>query len=155
MFPKLIKDNFETPVDVFNKYGSIHNLHLDVCATAENTKCQRYYSLVENGLKQNWGGRIWMNPPYSNVAPWVAKAYRSRNMCEIIVCLLPASTDTKWFHSFVYRKAGLLFIKGRISFEYKNTTYYHNRYPLMVAIYRPDNIKFSTCPYQTELDFPW
>ncbi len=134
-----INDNWETPPEVFARYGAPHRLSLDVCAEASSSKCPEYFSPALDGLTQNWSGRVWMNPPCSNLRAWVAKAFRSRNHCECIVCLLPARTDTKWFHSYVYRRAAIRFIKGRISFVYQGDTFNRSSFPLMIVTYRPDN----------------
>lgn len=137
----LTSDLWDTPAHVFTKYGKPHNLNLDVCATSDHTMCARFFSPCENGLTQEWNGRVWMNPPFSNVKAWVAKAYRSRNVCECIICLLPARTDTVWFHSFVYRKASLQFIKGRISFTHFSGTSGRASFASMIASYRPDTLR--------------
>ena len=154
MHKKDVKDDWETPRKIFSYYGEPHYLNLDVCASNDNAKCANYYSINENGLEQEWNGRVWMNPPYSNVRAWVAKAFRSRNYCDIIVCLLPAKTDTQWFHSFVYRKAALTFIKGRVVFEYKGEKFDRPTFPSMIAVYRPDKNLIFNDPNQLTLELP-
>lgn len=138
---KLLKDSWETPDHFYEKWGAKHHCNLDVAATAENTKCEAFFDIETDALKTDWYGRVWCNPPYSDLQAWTARAFRQRNNCEIIVCLLPAKTDTKWFHSFVYRKASLFFIKGRIVFEFNSLVAGCGRSPFssMIAIYRPDN----------------
>lgn len=136
-----IKDNWETPQHFYDLWGAKYKCNLDVAASSENTKCVDYFDIERNGLLCDWDGRVWCNPPYSNLKAWTARAYRQRNNCEIIICLLPAKTDTQWFHSFVYRKAALFFIKGRIAFELNHTVGGCGRtpFPSMIAIYRPDS----------------
>lgn len=138
---KLLKDSWETPHHFYNQWGAKYKCNLDVAATSENTKCEAFFDIETDGLKSEWYGRVWCNPPYSQLPAWTAHAYRMRNYCEIIVCLLPSKTDTKWFHSFVYRKASLFFIKGRIAFEFNNQIGGCGRlpFPSMIAIYRPDS----------------
>src|SRR5204863_2425887 len=70
---------------------------IDVAATAENTKCERFYSIEDDGLAQSWAGeRVWCNPPYSNIEPWIEKAALSP--AELVVMLLPANrTEQGWW----------------------------------------------------------
>ncbi len=138
---KELKDSWETPAHIYEQWGANYKCNLDVAASAANTKCSDYFDIERDALSCDWYGRVWCNPPYSKLKAWVAKAYRQRNNCDIIVCLLPAKTDTQWFHSFIYRKASLFFIKGRISFERNGQPGGRGRlpFPSMVTIYRPDS----------------
>jgi phage N-6-adenine-methyltransferase len=69
-------DMWETPKDLFEKLNSVHNFTLDVCAIKENAKCKKYFTPEIDGLKQEWKGTCWMNPPYGReIGKWVAKAY--------------------------------------------------------------------------------
>lgn len=88
---------------------------IDVCANITNNKCKRYYTELDNGLIQNWEKEIvWCNPPYGNqVGNWVKKASESNTT---VVMLLPARTDTRWFHNYIYNKTEIRFIKGRLRF---------------------------------------
>jgi len=111
-----------TPWDLFNKINEKHGpCDLDVCATKENTKCERYFTENQNGLIQPWEGICWMNPPYGReIGKWVKKAFQEvqiRN-ADKVICLLPARTDTKWFHLYIlpYTKE-IKFLRGRIKFE--------------------------------------
>jgi phage N-6-adenine-methyltransferase len=111
-------DEWETPPDLVKwaeeKFGGPFTL--DVAATAENTKAPNFYTKEMNGLSLPWTGRVWMNPPYSNIRPWLEKAIASREQCEVIVCLLPCATDTKWFHDCILPHFETFFIKGRVRF---------------------------------------
>jgi len=109
-------DEWETPQELFDELNEEFNFTLDPCATKENAKCDKFYTKKENGLIQDWSGeRVFMNPPYGRViGKWVKKASESK--AEIVVCLLPARTDTKWFHDYIYHKAEIRFLKGRIKF---------------------------------------
>ena len=112
-------EEWETPQDVFD-YCNEHEgpLTLDVCTTHENAKCLSYITKEQDGLKQNWGGKwCWMNPPYGNsIKHWVKKAYTSSlKPGTKVVCLLPARTDTKWFHDYC-TKGRIWFIRGRLKF---------------------------------------
>lgn len=113
-------DLWATPRDFFDKLNAEFNFTLDPCATAENAKCEKFYTVVENGLKQNWEGEtVFCNPPYGKaIKEWVKKCYtESQKPNTIVVALIPARTDTQYFHDFIYHKAKeIRFIKGRLKF---------------------------------------
>lgn len=109
-------DLWSTPQDFFDKYNEKYKFTLDVCATDENAKCDLYYTKENDGLKQDWVGVCWMNPPYGRqIKEWVKKAYESSLSGVTVVCLLPARTDTKWWHEYCI-KGEIEFIKGRLKF---------------------------------------
>ena len=124
-------DLWETPQDFFDKLNEEFCFETDVCALPENAKCKKFYSPEQNGLLQNWGGNCWCNPPYGRkIGEWVKKASESK---ATVVMLLPARTDTKWFHDYIYNKAEIRFIKGRLKFgNSKNSA----PFPSMVVIFR-------------------
>lgn len=106
-------DDWETPQKLFDELNAEFDFTLDVCASPENAKCRQYLS--EGGLEKKWGKRNFMNPPYGrSIGLWVKKA--SEN--PLTVCLLPARTDTRWFHDHIYNNpaAQVRFIKGRLCF---------------------------------------
>lgn len=124
-------DMWETPQDFFNKLNKEFNFDVDVCATKENAKCKKFYTPEENGLQQTWTGTCWMNPPYGRkISKWVKKASESK---ATVVCLLPARTDTRWFHEYIYNKAEIRFIKGRLRFGNSNNS---APFPSMIVIFR-------------------
>ena len=124
-----------TPQEFYNWISRIFNFTLDVCALPENAKCKCFYSPAEDGLSQPWTGGVWCNPPYGReIGRWVRRACEE---CEkpynnFIVMLLPARTDTRWFHDYVYGKARLLFLDGRLKFGEMKTG---APFPSMIAIY--------------------
>lgn len=124
-------DMWETPKDFFDELDKEFHFTCDVCAIKENAKCAKYYTPEQDGLKQEWDGVCWMNPPYGKaIGKWVKKAAESK---ATVVCLLPARTDTKWFHEYIYGKAEIRFVKGRIKFgNSKNSA----PFPSMVVIFR-------------------
>lgn len=106
-----------TPQAFFDALHQQYNFTLDVCATAENAKCARYYTPVEDGLQQVWEGVCWMNPPYGRqIGKWVKKAWEASQGGATVVCLLPARTDTAWFHDYCLRYGEVTFLRGRIKF---------------------------------------
>lgn len=126
-------DDWETPQAVFDALDKEFNLAVDVCATAENAKLPTYFTKEEDGLSKDWEDlSCWMNPPYGReIGKWVEKA--ATGGAEIVVCLLPARTDTKWFHDWIYNKAEIRFIKGRLKFgKSKNSA----PFPSMIVIFR-------------------
>jgi phage N-6-adenine-methyltransferase len=110
-------DLWATPLDFYEKYNSIFNFGLDVCALPENAKCERYFTPDDDGLKQEWTGVCWMNPPYGrDIGKWMKKAYESSlTGLAIVVCLVPARTDTAWWHDYA-TKGKIEFIRGRLKF---------------------------------------
>lgn len=111
-------DMWETPQELFDKLDEEFHFTLDVCAVPENAKCNRFYSPEDDGLFQPWDGIVWCNPPYDRkISDWVEKAYwENLTYGQTIVMLLPARTDTRWFHEFVLGKAEIRFIRGRLKF---------------------------------------
>jgi phage N-6-adenine-methyltransferase len=113
---------WETPREFFDAVNDVFHFSLDVCATRGNAKCGRYFTKEENGLMRTWSGVCWMNPPYGReIALWVRKANES-SLADgtVVVCLLPARTDTKWWHGYVLGHAeGIFFIRGRLRFSGK------------------------------------
>ncbi len=133
------KDNWETPQDIFNKLNSEFNFTLDPCADELNHKCNKYYDKEKNGLLQCWEGeRVFCNPPYGKVvSSWVRKCYlHSKYDNGIAVMLIPARTDTRWFHRYIYNKDNVevRFLKGRIKFVGSENP---APFPSMVVIFTP------------------
>lgn len=114
-------EEWETPQLLFNRLDRIFNFTLDPCATPENTKCRCYYTIADNGLERSWKGhRVFMNPPYGNeIAKWVKKAYEESSNA-LIVGLLPARTDTQWWHNYCENQFYVL-VKGRLKFSGKGS----------------------------------
>lgn len=109
-------DMWATPQDFFDKYNDIYHFDTDVCATSENAKCPKYYTKEQNGLAQEWSGVCWMNPPYGReIKDWMKKAYESSLKGATVVCLVPARTDTAWWHDYSI-KGKIEFIRGRLKF---------------------------------------
>lgn len=128
-------DMWETPQEFFDKLDQEFHFTLDVCAVPENAKCHAYYTPEQDGLRQPWYGRCWCNPPYGRqVGAWVQKAFISAYRDgATVVMLLPARTDTAWFHNYIYGNAEIRFIRGRLKFGgSKNAA----PFPSMIVIFR-------------------
>jgi phage N-6-adenine-methyltransferase len=125
-------DMWETPQVFFDALNAEFGFTCDVCALPENHKCDLYFAPWNDGLAQEWTGVCWCNPPYGRqVGQWVKKAAES---CCTTVMLLPARTDTKWFHDYIYGHAEIRFLRGRLKFGGCSNS---APFPSMVCIFRP------------------
>lgn len=117
-----VKQDWNTPDSLFNKLNSEFKFETDLAASQENTKCPKYYSIQNDSLKQTWSGVCWLNPPYGNkeskIKDWVKKAYESAEADPslTVVMLIPARTNTKWFHQYVMKASEVRLICGRVKF---------------------------------------
>ena len=128
-------DEWATPLGIYEELNKEFNFNLDPCATATNAKCLKFFTKETDGLSQAWGGyRVFCNPPYSKIADWVKKAYyEGRKDNTLVVLLIPARTDTRYFHDFIMHRAEIRFLKGRLKFgDAKNSA----PFPSMVVIFR-------------------
>ena len=109
---------WETPPEVFNKLNKEFKFNLDPCTTKRIAKCKRYFTKKEDGLKQNWKGKVFMNPPYGRgIENWVRKAWTEvkKGNAQVVACLIPVRGGNDWFS--IYSKYGeLRFIRRRIAF---------------------------------------
>jgi phage N-6-adenine-methyltransferase len=110
-------DEWATPQFLFDALDAEFGFTLDPCATHQNAKCKRFYTKADNGLTQNWNDEVvFMNPPYGRqIGAWRKKAYESSLSGALVVCLLPARTDTNWWHKYAMR-GEVRFFKGRLKF---------------------------------------
>ena len=110
-------DDWPTPQEFFDRMNALHGpLELDVCASPTNAKCPRYYTRDDDGLAQSWDGKCWMNPPYGRtIGLWMRKAYEESQRGALVVCLVPARTDTAWWHDYAI-KGQITFLRGRLKF---------------------------------------
>lgn len=127
-------DEWATPQEFFNNLDDEFHFTVDVCATEENAKCNKYYTRQDDGLTQDWNGEVvWCNPPYGREMPnWIKKCAEHAEAGGVAVMLIPARTDTKAFHEYIYGKAEIRFVRGRLKFgNAKNTA----PFPSMVVIF--------------------
>ena len=111
-----LKDDWGTPQELFDALNRKFAFELDVAANAENHKCERYYTIETDGLNQPWSARNWMNPPYGReIGKWCCKADAEAQKGNLTVALLPARTDTGWFHQYC-AKWHRVFLRGRLHF---------------------------------------
>lgn len=134
-------DEWATPDDLFQKLDNEFQFTVDAAATKENTKCKYYFDSERDGLEQDWGNEVvFVNPPYSQISKWVEKAAHESGMWDTernctVVMLLPARTDTRWFHDYIYnkRRCEVRFLKGRLKFKGADNS---APFPSMVVIFR-------------------
>ena len=134
---------WKTPDYIFKPRQKKHNIVVDVCATADNTKCNVYFDKKTDGLKVDWSvvkefgktASCWMNPPYGrSITKWIEKAQMETLNGVKTVALLPARTDTKWFHDYILGKHKIEFLKGRIKFDNAKSS---APFPSMIVVFEP------------------
>lgn len=109
-------NEWETPQEFFNELHREFAFTVDAAASHENAKLPRYWTREENGLERSWKGeRVWCNPPYGReIGLWIEKAATCD--ADLVVLLIPARTDTKAWHDFIFDKAEVRFLRGRLKF---------------------------------------
>jgi phage N-6-adenine-methyltransferase len=125
-------DERPTPDEIFNPLNEEFRFTVDVAANEDNAKCERFYTIHDDGLSQDWNGEVvWCNPPYSETRLWVEKANLSN---ATTVMLLPVATDTFWFHEYVLGRADeIRWIRGRIKFTGQK---FNAPFASMIVIFR-------------------
>jgi len=144
--PKAKTTEWETPQAFFHSLNREFHFGLDPCATAVNAKCNRYFTRAHDGLSKSWANSpVYVNPPYGReLAAWVKKAYNESRLSPYpIVMLLPARTDTHWWHDYVMRADEIRFVEGRLKFGGADTS---ATFPSVVAVFR--------CSMDTRKDGP-
>lgn len=132
-------NEWATPQAVFDELNKEFNFTLDPAATSENAKCQRFFTKEQDGLKQDWSGEtVFCNPPYGReIGKWVEKCYNEHIKHNItVVMLIPARTDTTYFHEFIYNRSEIRFIKGRIKFIQNGKEGDAAPFPSMIVVYK-------------------
>jgi site-specific DNA-methyltransferase (adenine-specific) len=132
--------HWATPPEVFDPLHAEFDFTLDPCATPESAKCKRFFTEVENGLVRHWSGeRVFMNPPYGReVYAWTRKAREESAKGALVVGLLPASTDLKWWHEDVVAvQAEVRYIRGRVRFLTDGPYRASGFFPSVVVVWRP------------------
>ena len=130
--------DWATPKELFATLDNEFRFTLDPCATPETAKCDRFFTETDDGLVQRWSGVVFMNPPYGRtIGQWVAKAYAEAQRGAVVVALIPARTDTAYWHDFVMHAAEIRFIRGRLHFGGLHERTAHNApFPSAVVVFR-------------------
>lgn len=128
-------EEYGTPQWLFDALNAEFGFTLDPCCTHDNAKCAKHYTKTENGLLQNWADEVvFMNPPYGRViADWMRKAYESAKHGATVVCLVPARTDTRWWHDYAM-KGSIRLIRKRLRFD---NGIHSAPFPSAIVILRP------------------
>ena len=142
--PKALTDDWATPQKLYDELNQEFNFVLDCAASSTNHKAPNWFGLDhpekshQDGLNADWsqyGGSIYCNPPYGRQAAfWVEKAFEESKK-QVVVLLLPSRTDTRWFHQWIYPKAEIRFIKGRVKYGDGTAP---APFPSMIVILRPE-----------------
>lgn len=134
--------DWETPPEVFEKLDAEFHFTLDPCAEPETAKCAKFYTKEDDGLSKSWAGEtVFCNPPYGRqISKWVKKC-AEEGAHATVVMLIPARTDTGWFHDYVYHKAEIRFLRGRLHFLCGGVDIGRNPFPSMVVVFRGGDAK--------------
>lgn len=129
---------WRTPQDLYDHLNAEFRFTLDPCCTHESAKCEKHYTIAEDGLSQDWGKEtVFMNPPYGRgIGLWMKKAYESARKGARVVCLVPARTDTAWWHDYA-ANGDLRFIRGRLNFGGDRKRGHNAPFPCALVIFRP------------------
>lgn len=132
--------NWCTPQDFFDELNAEFDFALDAAATDKVAKCAAYYTPETDGLNSPWdvaGGAVFCNPPYGRaIGKWVCKAHEEAKKGTTIVLLIPARTDTTYFHDYIYGKAEIRFVRGRLKFtDEDGKSFAPAPFPSMVVVY--------------------
>lgn len=136
-----LRMDWATPRALFEMLDREFHFTLDVCAEEKTTTCEEWFGA--GALDRAWvpvkDGAVWCNPPYGRgLSDWVEKAYReAETNFQTVVMLLPARTDTRWFHSYCLNKAEIRFLSGRLEFDDRPTTRGRCPFPSIIVIFRP------------------
>lgn len=126
-----------TPIELFQQLDAEFNFQLDAAASAENALCQHFFTKEMDGLAWPWAGwgPVWLNCPYgTQIGRWVQKSYEEAQKGAIVVMLIPARTETRYWHDFVMRAAEIRFIRGRLRFSGATV---NAPFPSAVVVFRP------------------
>ena len=130
---------WETPPAFFAELDAEFHFTLDPCCVAETAKCTTYFTPEQNGLALSWfGHRVYMNSPYGDeIGDWIAKAWHEvySSRAELVVCLIPARTDTAWFHDYCMR-GEIRLLKGRLKFLLNGKEQDAAPFPSALVIFR-------------------
>jgi len=134
------KEDWETPQAMFDQLDAKYHFGFDLAASDSNHKCDRYFTEQDDALSQDWAtikGPLFLNPPYGrNLRQWIEKACKTASETNLtIVLLIPARTDTSYWHDFIFGKASIEFLRGRLKFEQNGVPGNSAPFPSAIVIY--------------------
>ncbi|MGR2678700.1 DNA N-6-adenine-methyltransferase [Chromobacterium haemolyticum] len=132
-------DEWPTPQQLFDELHAEFQFTVDVCATPSNAKCPRYYTRADDGLSQSWVSEtVWMNPPFGHgIKFWMEKALKSARAGAMVVCLVPARTDTRWWHKYAMWASEIRCLDKRLQFDGSRAK---APFPAVVVVFRPNHL---------------
>lgn len=136
------KDDWETPQALYDQLNEQHDFTLDAAATDTNHKADTYFTQEDDALNQEWKGRVFCNPPYGRaIKKWVKKAYEEslQPYNECVVMVIPSRTDTSYWHDYIFNKADIDFLRGRLKFEVNGVAKAPAPFPSAVITFRKDD----------------
>lgn len=137
-------DVWNTPRWLFDALDREFGFTLDPCSDGANALCEQHFTPEDNGLLRDWGREVvYMNPPYSAVGEWVRKAFGSAQEGATVVCLVPARTDSNWWHDYAM-KGEIRFIRGRLRFGDDERRFGGSGsapFPSAILVFRPKEFK--------------
>jgi phage N-6-adenine-methyltransferase len=141
--------DWATPQDFFDKLNwRFGPFSLDPCSSEDNAKCEKFYTVEDNGLLQDWTGEtVFVNPPYGRgIDKWIKKGFEAgKDSNTRVVMLIPSRTDTKYWHDYVMKASQVHFIKGRLKFgASKNSA----PFPSAVVVFDGTETKYDHGPLQ-------
>lgn len=148
------RDDWETPQVLFDKLNDLYHFTLDPCSTNTNAKCRKHYTIKDDGLAQSWAGEhVFCTPPYGReIGKWVKKCYEESQRGTHIVLLIPARTDTAYFHDYIYGKADIEFLRGRLKFELDGVPAQSAPFPSMLVFYGFKTLEQAALPADNYID---
>ena len=135
------KKDWETPDFLFKALDNEFNFNLDPCSDGVNAKCKSFFTKAEDGLTKEWEGSIFMNPPYGRgIEKWMEKALNSSKAGALVCCLVPARTDTRWWHNYAM-KGEVRLLSKRLTFKGANNK---APFPCAIVIFKPHGHSLTT-----------
>ena len=149
-------EHWSTPDSLFDNINDIFDFTVDACADTTNYKVKNYYNKKQDGLSMSWkNNSVWVNPPYGrDMGNWIRKA--SDECLDVssnttVVMLLPARTDTKWMHDYVFENASaIVFLKGRLKFSNSKTS---APFPSMIVIFSSNALQSEVAEKLSTIGF--
>lgn len=130
---------YNTPQWLFDALNVEFGFTLDAAASKDNTKCNKYFSIENDGLSQDWEDEVvWLNPPYGKgiTAKWLKKAYLESKRGATVVVIVPVRADSKWWHDYAMKGEIRLF-RNRINFDNNHDATHYAPFATAVIVFRP------------------
>lgn len=130
------RQDWRTPPDLYAALDAEFSFVLDAAASPDNALAERYYTEADDGLSRSWTTATFCNPPYNVVGRWIEKAAAEQRRGVTSVLLIPARTDTRAWHRYIFGRAGVevRFLAGRLRFSGSAQS---APFPSAVVVFRP------------------